>query len=117
MSTSSTPSTPSTQTSGTETPTTGSDDLRNTRRTRISAAWVLTGIGALLLLLLVIFIAQNGQHVTVHFLGASGSMSLAVGLLASGVAGALIVLLVGAVRITQLRLAARRHSRGDRAST
>jgi uncharacterized integral membrane protein len=89
------------------------DDLRNARRTRVSAVWVLTGLGALLLLLLVIFIAQNGQSVTVHFLGASGSMSLAVGLLAAGVAGALIVLLVGAVRITQLRLAARRHSRRD----
>ena len=94
-------------------PTSRSDDLRNSRRTRISAAWVLTGIGALLLLLLVIFIAQNGQDVTVHFLGASGSMSLAVGLLAAGVAGALIVLLVGAVRVTQLRLAARRHSRQE----
>lgn len=92
------------------------DDLTTSKRTRISAAWILTGFGALLLLLLVIFIAQNGQHVTVHFLGASGSMSLAVGLLAAGVAGALIVLLVGAVRITQLRLAARRHSRRDRAS-
>jgi uncharacterized integral membrane protein len=93
---------------------TQTDDLRNARRTRVSAAWVLTGIGALLLLLLVIFIAQNGQSVTVHFLGASGSMSLAVGLLAAGVAGALVVLLIGAVRITQLRLAARRHSRSER---
>ena len=90
------------------------DDLREARRTRVSAAWLLTGLGALLLLLLVIFIAQNSQHVTVHFLGANGSMSLAVGLLAAGVAGALIVLLVGAVRITQLRLAARRHTRRDR---
>lgn len=75
---------------------------------------MLTGIGALLLLLLVIFIAQNGQSVTVHFLGASGSISLAVGLLAAGVAGALIVLLIGAVRVTQLRLAARRHARRER---
>jgi len=41
-------------------------------------------------------------------------MSLAVGLLAAGVAGALVVLLIGAVRITQLRLAARRHSRSER---
>lgn len=97
------------------TPSVQSDDLHNARRTRVSAAWILTGLGALLLLLLVIFIAQNGQHVTVHFLGASGSMSLAVGLLAAGVAGALVVLLVGAVRITQLRLAARRHSRRERA--
>jgi uncharacterized integral membrane protein len=74
--------------------------------------WTATAIIALLLLVLVIFIAQNGQRAHIHFFGATWSMSLAVGLLFAAVLGALIVLVAGALRIGQLRLAARRHLRG-----
>jgi len=87
-------------------------DLEKVRRTRTSTVWTLTSVAAILLLLLVIFVAQNGQQTRIHFLGASGSTSVAVGLLLSAVTGALIVLLVGALRIAQLRLATRRHLRG-----
>jgi uncharacterized integral membrane protein len=86
--------------------------LRDVRRTKASALWVATAVAVLLLLLLGIFIAQNSQSVEVHFLGADGSVSLALGLLFSAVAGAAVVLLAGAVRIVQLRLAGRRHLRG-----
>ena len=87
------------------------NDLEKARRTRTSAIWIGTSVVVLLLVFLIIFIAQNGQHVTLHFLGATGDASLAVGLLSSAVAGALIVLLIGAIRIIQLRLAQRRHLR------
>jgi uncharacterized integral membrane protein len=72
----------------------------------------MTAIAVVLLLLLAIFIAQNGQQVEVHFLGADGSVSLALGLLFSALAGAGVVLLAGITRVVQLRLAGRRHMRG-----
>jgi uncharacterized integral membrane protein len=64
------------------------------------------------LILLIIFIAENGQHVKVKFFGATGHISLALALLISAVSGAVLVLLIGTVRILQLRLAAWRHQRG-----
>jgi lipopolysaccharide assembly protein A len=86
--------------------------LSDVRRTKASTLWVMTAIAVILLLLLAIFIAQNGQEVEVHFLGADGSVSLALGLLFSALAGAGVVLLAGVIRIVQLRLAGRRHMRG-----
>ena len=87
--------------------------LQDVRRTKASTLWVMTAIAVVLLLLLAIFIAQNGQQAEIHFLGANGSVSLALGLLFSALAGAGIVLLAGVTRIVQLRLAGRRHLRGD----
>jgi uncharacterized integral membrane protein len=63
------------------------------------------------LVLLIVFIAENGQHVEVKFFGASGHISLALALLIAAVAGAAVVLLIGGARILQLRLAAWRHQR------
>lgn len=91
--------------------------LRDVRRTKASTLWVMTAIAVVLLLLLAIFIAQNGQQVEVHFLGADGSVSLALGLLFSALGGAGIVLLAGVIRIVQLRLAGRRQLRGQAATT
>lgn len=91
--------------------------LHDVRRTKASALWVAIAVALVLLLLLAIFIAQNGQQVEVHFLGADGSVSLALGLLFSALAGAGVVLLAGVVRIVQLRLAGRRHVREHRAAT
>jgi uncharacterized integral membrane protein len=64
------------------------------------------------LVLLIVFIAENGQHVEVKFFGATGHISLALALLIAAVAGAVVVLLIGGARIIQLRLAAWRHQRG-----
>ena len=85
--------------------------LRNARHTRTSSLWTVTAVAAVLLLLLVIFIAENSQRTHIHFFGATWSVSLAVGLLFAAVLGALIVLVIGGLRILQLRLAARRHMR------
>jgi uncharacterized integral membrane protein len=91
---------------------TSHDDLGKVQRTRAGRVWFMLVPSIIFLILLIVFIAENGQHVEVKFFGASGSISLAVALLASAVAGALIVLLIGSVRIVQLRLATRRHQRG-----
>lgn len=64
---------------------------------------------ALVLLLLLIFILQNGQRSDVYLLGAHGHLPLGVALLLAAVFGVLLVALPTAVRIVQLRLKATRH--------
>jgi|SRR6266516_1527177 uncharacterized integral membrane protein len=84
-------------------------------RTRAGGLWVAVAAAMLVLLFLLIFILQNGQQVRVSFLGANGHLPLGVAMLLSAVAGALLVVLVGAARIVQLRLVARRHRGRDAA--
>jgi putative membrane protein len=74
-----------------------------TRRSRTGTLWVGLIVGAVVLVLLLIFIMQNGQAVEVEFLGLAGSLSLAVAILLGVVAGALLVVIPGTVRIMQLR--------------
>ncbi|RBM21098.1 DUF1049 domain-containing protein [Prauserella sp. PE36] len=73
------------------------------KRTRISAAWVAAIVGVLVLILLLIFILQNQASATVNFLWMSGSLPVGVGVLLAAVGGALLVALLGAARILQLR--------------
>jgi uncharacterized integral membrane protein len=86
------------------------------KRTRISGLWVAVGFFAVVLLLLLIFILQNGTKVQVSYMGAHGHLPLGVALLLSAVCGVLLVVLAGAARISQLRTVARRHRRADRRS-
>ncbi len=83
------------------------------RRTRISGLWVSVGFFAVILLLLLIFILQNGTKVDIAYMGAHGHLPLGVALLLSAVCGVLLVVLAGAARISQLRAVARRHRRAD----
>lgn len=93
-------------------PATATPEARPRRRpTRTSRAWTGAVAGAVIALLLLIFILENTQSVKVSFLGATGHISLGVALLLSAVAGALIVGLIGAARMAQLRLQARRAER------
>jgi len=80
-------------------------------RTRAGGLWVAVVVFALVLLLLLIFILQNGQRSDVYFLGAHGRPPMGVALLLSAIFGVLLVMLPAAVRIVQLRLVASR--RGD----
>lgn len=83
------------------------------KRTRTSGLWVAVAFFAVILLLLLIFILQNGAQVSVNYLGAHGHLPLGVALLLSAVCGVLLVVLAGAARISQLRAVARRHRRAD----
>jgi uncharacterized integral membrane protein len=83
------------------------------KRTRTSGLWVAVAFFAVVLLLLLIFILQNGAQVNVNYLGAHGHLPLGVALLLSAVCGVLLVVLAGAARISQLRAVARRHRRAD----
>jgi uncharacterized integral membrane protein len=80
-------------------------------RTRTSSTLVAITFALIFLVLLIIFIAQNDRKVPLHFLGASGTVSEALALVAAAVAGALLVLAVGVARVLQLRVGARRHNR------
>jgi len=79
--------------------------------TRAGAAWVAAGVGIVLLVAVLVFILENLEEATVHFLGANLHLPMGVALLFSALAGALTVLLLGVARIVQLRLLARRRSR------
>jgi uncharacterized integral membrane protein len=83
------------------------------KRTRTSGLWVSVAFFAVVLLLLLIFILQNGKTVDISYMGAHGHLPLGVALLLSAVCGVLLVVLAGAARISQLRATARRHRRAD----
>ncbi|HUZ23460.1 MAG TPA: lipopolysaccharide assembly protein LapA domain-containing protein [Streptosporangiaceae bacterium] len=83
------------------------------RRTRVGGVWVASALFALVLLLLLIFILQNGTKVDIKFFGASGHLPLGVALLLAAVLGVLLVVLPGTARIIQLRRTARRHRKVD----
>jgi uncharacterized integral membrane protein len=87
------------------------------RRTRMGGLWVALALSALVLLLLLIFILENGRKASVAFFGAHATMPLGVGLLLAAVFGALIVVIPGTGRIIQLRITARRHRRVDAKQT
>jgi uncharacterized integral membrane protein len=79
--------------------------------TRTSAAFKGLIAGAIILLLLLIFILENTEKVKISYFGVDGHLSLGVALLLAAVAGALITALVGGARIAQLRAHARRQRR------
>lgn len=64
-----------------------------------------------LLVLLVVFIAQNTQDVHVSFLGWDGQAPLAVTLLIAAVSGIALTAIAGGLRIIQLRRRVRRTRR------
>jgi len=84
------------------------DPLRGSRTSGIWAAVV--GLG-LVLLLLVVFIAQNTQTVNVAFLGWEGTAPLSVTLLVAAIAGLFLAVAAGTLRILQLRRRVRRDTR------
>jgi uncharacterized integral membrane protein len=79
------------------------------RATAAGRVWIGLTVGVVLVVLLIIFIAENSGSVTVSFLGAHGKISLGLAMLAAAVVGAVVTLLVGTTRILQLRREVRRH--------
>jgi uncharacterized integral membrane protein len=79
--------------------------------TRAAAAWFATAVALVLLVLLIILILQNQGVVKLHYLGFTGSLPLGTALFIAAVTGAAVVGIVGVVRLTQLRVIARRAGR------
>jgi uncharacterized integral membrane protein len=81
---------------------------RPAAHTRISAVWLGICLAAAVLVVLIIFLLQNTGSVEVSFLWLHGSLPLAIALLIAGVGAALLTMIVGTARITQLRRRFRR---------
>jgi uncharacterized integral membrane protein len=76
--------------------------------TRAAALWSALIVGFLILIVLLIFIAQNPDSATFHFLGFHWNLPLGVAILLAAVGGGLVTVLVGTARIYQLRRAAKK---------
>jgi len=94
-------------------PTAGSkgDQVPGLAHTRTSGLWTGLILSAVVLILLLVFILQNGTPVQINFFGLSGSLPTGVALLFAAIAGLLLVAIPGGLRILQLRKAARRGAR------
>lgn len=73
------------------------------RRSRTGGAWVAMVAAAVLLILLVVFVAQNTDDVHIAFLWIDGTAPLAVALLIAAAIGIALTAVVGTLRIWQLR--------------
>lgn len=81
-------------------------------RTRAAALWAALTLGFIILIILLIFIAQNTDQAEFAFLGWHWSLPVGVAILFAAVAGGLVTVAVGAVRMFQLRRAAKKNLRG-----
>jgi uncharacterized integral membrane protein len=76
---------------------------RKVRSSLAGSTWVALIIGALILVLLLVFILQNMDTVTLHMFAWQWNFPIGVGMLIAAVGGALVMASVGVVRIVQLR--------------
>lgn len=83
-----------------------SDAIPKTRTARAHNALIA---GAIVLILLLVFIIENTQSVKISYFGAGFHLPLGVALLLAAIGGALVVGIVGAARILQLRRTVRRQ--------
>jgi uncharacterized integral membrane protein len=77
--------------------------------TRAGALWTALIAGFLILILLLIFVAQNTADTPFTFMGMHWSLPLGVAILLAAVGGGLLTVTVGTARIIQLRRAAKKH--------
>ena len=98
---------PSTSQRTAVTPATGKSEeprqIRKTPRSRAGAAWVGICIAAVVVIALIIFLLQNRQPVLVTFLSMEGTVPLAIALLIAGIGVGVVALVIGTIRIGQLR--------------
>ena len=102
------PTAPATEPANTPPPASGKPIDDPLRGSRTSGLWATVIALGLVLLLLIIFVAQNTQKVNVSFLGWDGQTPLAVALLIAAAAGLFIAAVAGSLRILQLRRRVRR---------
>ncbi|MGZ4532915.1 MAG: LapA family protein, partial [Mycobacteriaceae bacterium] len=79
--------------------------------TRTASAWTGLVVGALILILLLVFVLQNNENTKLSILVWDFTLPLGVSMLFAAIAGALIMALAGGARILQLRKAYKNHRR------
>ncbi|TQF67080.1 DUF1049 domain-containing protein [Rhodococcus spelaei] len=82
-------------------------------RTRAAVTWTGLVIGVLVLVLLLVFILQNLDRVTLKVFLWDFSVPLGIVVLLAAIAGALVMALAGGVRILQIRRVARKARAGQ----
>jgi len=102
------PTQPAPETAAPATTTSTADPLR---ASRTSGLWIAVAASGLVLVLLIIFIAQNTDPVSVTFLGWQGETPLALAMLIATAAGLFLATIVGSLRILQLRRRIKRDGR------
>jgi putative membrane protein len=75
----------------------------NQLNTRLGMIWTAVVIALILLVLLIIFVAQNQDQVMLRYFGFEGQVALGLALFIASVAGGIVVAASGAARIIQLR--------------
>ncbi|RWZ82998.1 LapA family protein [Glutamicibacter sp. HZAU] len=86
----------------------GADKLPVTKLGRI---WTATIFGLIVLILLIIFIAQNQEQVTLSYFAYQGQVNLGLALFFAAIGGALVVAIAGVARVIQLRATAKKRSK------
>lgn len=79
--------------------------------TKAAATWSGLVIGVLVLIVLLVFILQNLDSVTLNLFWWEFSVPLGIGLLLAAIGGALVMALAGGVRIVQIRRLAKRATK------
>jgi uncharacterized integral membrane protein len=77
--------------------------------TRTGTAFKSLIAGAIVLILLLVFILENTKSVKIAYFGAGFQLPLGVALLLAAIGGALLAGILGTARIVQLRRHVRRH--------
>ncbi|MCI4674303.1 LapA family protein [Candidatus Mycolicibacterium alkanivorans] len=77
--------------------------------TKAAAMWSSLIAGFLILIVLLVFIAQNTESASFAFFGWRWTLPLGVAILLAAVCGGLLTVVVGAARIFQLRRAAKKN--------
>lgn len=73
------------------------------RPSKVGQVWISTAVFTIVLILLIIFILQNNVAVKINYLGANGTLPFGVAMLIAAVAGSILTLLIGSIRILQLK--------------
>jgi uncharacterized integral membrane protein len=79
------------------------DPHRKPGGSRTNAALWFAILGGVILAVLLVFVLQNLDRVTIEFLGFQGEVPVGVALLLAAIAGGLIVAVAAGARIMQLR--------------
>ncbi|MDN5688765.1 MAG: lipopolysaccharide assembly protein LapA domain-containing protein [Brachybacterium sp.] len=69
---------------------------------RTAGIWISLILGAIVLVLLLIFVIQNSDTASFEYFGAGFDLPLGVAMLLAAIAGALVMALVGSVRMIQM---------------
>ena len=86
-------------------------DTAGSEAGRLGGLWTVLVVGALITILILVFVLQNNEAADVQFLNWSFSLPLGVLILFSAIAGALVMAAFAGVRILQLRMRAHRAAK------